>query len=96
MGATLSNNLTTCKLRHTLPTISLSELQRLSETYPDHIYFFLNNLVVDATEFVKSHPGGDSALTRRHMCDISDDYNWHSENGKRMILSFVRWRMTGC
>lgn len=96
MGATLSNNITIYKLRHTISEISSTELQQLTKMYPNNVYFFLNDLVIDATEFVNSHPGGDSALMKRHMHDIAEDYNFHSEKGKYMILSFARWRMTGC
>ena len=92
MGANISNQIEIRRLRHTLPVISLADLHQLTETYPDHVYFFMDDIVIDATQFVNSHPGGDAALQKRHMCDITDDYKWHSAKGKRMILSFARWR----
>ena len=92
MGANISNQFEHHRLRYTLPTISREELQRMVEMYPDNIYFFLDDLVIDATQFIHAHPGGEKALRKRHMCDITEDYEWHSEKGKRMILSYARWR----
>jgi cytochrome b involved in lipid metabolism len=92
MGATLSNQIEIRRLRHTLPEIFTNDLQRLTDLFPDHIYFFLDDLVIDATQFIRSHPGGENALRNRHMCDITNDYEWHSANGKRMILCYARWR----
>ena len=92
MGANISNQFEHHRLRHTLPIISLADLQLMTETYPTHVYFFLDDLVIDATQFIHAHPGGEKALRKRHMCDITEDYEWHSEKGKRMILSYARWR----
>jgi cytochrome b involved in lipid metabolism len=93
MGANISNQFEPHRLRHTLPVISLQELNRLTEIFPTHVYFFLGDLVIDATQFIRAHPGGEPALQKRHMCDITEDYEWHSANGKRKILSYARWRL---
>jgi len=91
MGLSLS----IARLRATLPTVTRHDLYCIAETNPDKIFMFLGDLVIDATEFIASHPGGATAITKRHMCDITEDYKFHRSTGRQKILEFATHRVVG-
>jgi len=80
------------KSTHTLPSIQLCDLENISTREEGMIFLLLGNLVIDATYFIDSHPGGTSSIRNKHMCDITDDFKFHSKQTQNDILSMaVYW-----
>ena len=44
---------------------------------------------IDATDFIASHPGGETAILNKRNKDITVDYKFHSKHGQKMIDSMI-------
>ena len=55
----------------------------------ERILLQLNGNVIDATDYVASHPGGISAIQNKNKHDISEDYNFHRNIGKQKIKDMI-------
>ena len=46
--------------------------------------FIVNNKVVDATDFAKSHPAGEQCFINHNGEDCTYDYNFHSRYAQKL------------
>ena len=64
---------------------NLSQMTEQEFAESNRILMRMGNTVIDATDFVFSHPGGESAIRNKNKCDVTRDYNFHGKRGKQQI-----------
>ena len=51
------------------------------------------NKVIDATDYITLHPGGEKCLKNRNKKDIKRDFEFHSKNAKNLIKSMIVYEL---
>jgi len=49
----------------------------------------MGNKVIDATDMINNHPGGNVSLITKKGIDITNDYKFHSPGTQRYIRGLV-------
>ena len=53
----------------------------------DRILVFVGKKIIDATEFIYFHPGGQHLIMDKRNTDISTDFYFHNSKAQKKILS---------
>ncbi|KAJ3129815.1 hypothetical protein HK098_008049 [Nowakowskiella sp. JEL0407] len=74
-----------------LPTLSVKEFETKCEANPKKTYFLLDGFVLDVTEFLPQHPGGEKLLTSYSGKDATKAFygilNSHSKSARTLVLT---------
>jgi len=70
--------------RDILPSFTLEEIQQSNQ-----YLYIIGNKVIDATEIIDKHPGGDTCLFKKKGTDIRIDYNFHNKTAQINIMSMI-------
>ena len=55
----------------------------------DRVLLRLGNNIIDATDFAQYHPGGAETILKKNKCDITVDYNFHTNASRQLMDNMI-------